>query len=67
MIRLYVNLSRVLEDRVILEVNGLSMKYRIPRYVRRLISRAQEVGVETLFYIQTRVWKYDSCACRFYE
>jgi Holliday junction DNA helicase RuvA len=48
------NLSRVLEDRVILEVNGLSYEVLVsPVTLGALISqRGQEVSLETLFYIQ---------------
>jgi Holliday junction DNA helicase RuvA len=48
------NLSRVLEDRVILEVNGLSYEVLVsPVTLGALISkRDQEVSLETLFYIQ---------------
>jgi Holliday junction DNA helicase RuvA len=48
------NLSRVLEDRVILEVNGLSYEVLVsPVTLGAFISkRGQEVSLETLFYIQ---------------
>jgi Holliday junction DNA helicase RuvA len=48
------NLSRVLEDRVILEVAGLSYEVLVsPVTLGALISkRDQEVSLETLFYIQ---------------
>ena len=48
------NLSRVLEDRVILEVNGLSYEVLVsPVTLGALIpKRDQEVSLETLFYIQ---------------
>jgi Holliday junction DNA helicase RuvA len=48
------NLSRVLEDRVILEVTGLSYEVLVsPVTLGALISkRDQEVSLETLFYIQ---------------
>ena len=48
------NLSRVLEDRVILEVNGLSYEVLVsPVTLGALISqRGQEVSLDTLFYIQ---------------
>jgi Holliday junction DNA helicase RuvA len=48
------NLSRVLEDRVILEVNGLFYEVLVsPVTLGALIpKRDQEVSLETLFYIQ---------------
>jgi Holliday junction DNA helicase RuvA len=48
------NLSRVLEDRVILDVNGLSYEVLVsPVTLGALIpKRDQEVSLETLFYIQ---------------
>ena len=48
------NLSRILEDRVIVEVGGISYEVLVsPLTISSLIpKRGEEVSLETLFYIQ---------------